>query len=338
MKSRSYQPAVLLALLLTAAVPGCLEIKVTTTVHSDGSCDRTVSVNPNDQKLPHSAFPIPSDSSWTTGWKKLKDNDGNLYTATKRFENGGALAREYDSTPGDPRNMRITPRLEKQFRWFFTYFSYKETYHVFNPFTLIPASQLLSGDEIRRIAGGEKNDTLKNKLEEWEFRNLFERFHGSLLEGARRLGDPSLTTETVTARKEELFQAMVKDTSLAGKFDPTMQMMTRFFRTQSILALRPQLQSAWDAAEAMLTTAQSAEAEYSNSVTMPGLILDTNAGEVKGTTVVWKFSAKQFLLCDYVMWVESREMNLWAIVLTGIAAVILLGTVVVLSMRRQRMP
>ena len=81
-------------------------------------------------------------------------------------------------------------------------------------------------------------------------------------------------------------------------------------------------------AEEMLKEGERADAEYTNAVVMPGLILDTNAGEVKGTTVTWKFSADQFCLRDYDMWVESRVMNVWAVVLTG---VLVLGLVGVLS-------
>jgi hypothetical protein len=83
----------------------------------------------------------------------------------------------------------------------------------------------------------------------------------------------------------------------------------------------------------MLKRAQNADGDYTNTVVMPGIVLDTNADEVKGTTVSWRFSANQFMLGDYTMWVESRVMNTWAVILTGITALGLTGVLVALRLR-----
>jgi len=323
-----------LAVLLAMVTSGCLEVKVKTTVHSDGSCERVETVNANAPELPGAAFPIPTDSSWETGWTKRDGEErGYLYTATKRFESPEALAREYSGIADDSTKLRITPVIEKRFRWFYTYITYKETYRVFCPFTLIPASEVLSEEDIRRVIAGEKSDTLKKKLDEWQWRNMYEGFHLALLEGARRLDDPTLLPDSVERRKEELLQVMLSDTTTKDDLDRTLVLIGRFFRSNAVLKLRPELRTAWDAAENMMKRAESANGDYTNTVVMPGMVLDTNAGEVKGTTVSWNFSADQFMLSDYSMWVESRVMNLWAVILTGIVVIGLAGVLVVLRLR-----
>ena len=57
---------------------------------------------------------------------------------------------------------------------------------------------------------------------------------------------------------------------------------------------------------------------YINKVIMPGIIMDTNAEQVEGNSVIWRVKAKQFLDVDYSMWVESRSVNRWAILLTAL--------------------
>ena len=65
--------------------------------------------------------------------------------------------------------------------------------------------------------------------------------------------------------------------------------------------------------------------DYTNEVIMPGLILDTNAKDVEGNSVQWKFDYNRFLWEDYTMWVESRVVNRWAMILTGILCMILVA-------------
>ncbi len=334
MQSKRYWPKAVLVILLAMVTSGCLEVKVKTTVHRDGSCERVETVTAGAPELPGTAFPIPTDSTWKTGWTKRDNKEKDyLYTATKRFESPEALAREFSSIAVDSAKLRISPVIEKRFRWFFTYLTYKETYPVFCPFTRIPASRILSEDEIRRISAGEKSDSLKKKLDEWRLRNMYEGFHLALLDGARRLGDPTFLPDSVAVRKEELLQVLQTDTTTKDDFDRTLVLVARFFRSNAVLKLRPELRTAWDAAEDMMKRAQRANADYTNTVVMPGMILDTNAGEVKGTTVSWNFSADQFLLRDYPMWVESRVTNIWAVILTGIIAIGLTGVLVLLRLR-----
>jgi hypothetical protein len=324
----------ILVILLVIMVSGCLEVKVKTTVRPDGSCERVETVNAGAPELPGAAFPIPTDSSWETGWTRRDNKEKEyLYTAKKRFESPEALALEFSSVAVDSTKLRISPMIEKRFRWFFTYLIYKETYQRFCTFTLVPASRVLSEDEIQRISVGEKGDSLKRKLDEWQWRNIYEGFHLALLNGARRLGDPTLSPDSVMMRKEELFRIVQRDTTTKDDLDRTLVLIAGFFRSGAVLRLRPELRTAWDAAEDMMKRAQSANGEYTNTVVMPGIILDTNAGEVKGTTVSWKFSADQFMLGDYTMWVESRVMNIWAVILTGVIAIGLTGVLVVLRLR-----
>jgi len=323
-----------LVILLMIMVSGCLEVKVKTTVHPDGSCERVETVNAGAPELPGAAFPIPTDSSWEAGWTKRDTKEKDyLYTAKKRFESPEDLALEFSSIAVDSTKLRISPSIEKRFRWFFTYLTYRETYQRFCAFNLVPASRVLTEDEIRRIGAGEKSDSLKKKIDEWKGRNMYEGFHLALLEGARRLGDPTLPPDSVIMRKEELHELILNETATKDDLDLTLVLISRFFRSAAVLKLRPELRAAWDAAERMVKQAQSANGEYTNTVVMPGIVLDTNAGEVKGTTVSWKFSADQFMLGDYSMWVESRVMNIWAVILTGVVAIGLTGVLVVLRLR-----
>ena len=67
--------------------------------------------------------------------------------------------------------------------------------------------------------------------------------------------------------------------------------------------------------------------EYDEVVEMSGLITKTNSKSITGNRVSWKVNADKFLFGDYEMFVESRVVNLWAFIVSGLvilAAVVLL--------------
>ena len=51
---------------------------------------------------------------------------------------------------------------------------------------------------------------------------------------------------------------------------------------------------------------------------MAGTILETNAGEVKGNSIAWKFSDEYLSIADFEMRAESRSVNMWPLALTGL--------------------
>jgi hypothetical protein len=57
---------------------------------------------------------------------------------------------------------------------------------------------------------------------------------------------------------------------------------------------------------------------YSQTLEMPGLITETNSKSVTGNKVQWGVNPDKFLFYDYEMTVESRVVNRWAFVVSGL--------------------
>jgi hypothetical protein len=64
---------------------------------------------------------------------------------------------------------------------------------------------------------------------------------------------------------------------------------------------------------------------------MPGLITGTNSTALAGNRVSWDLVPMAFLLEDYTMVVESRVINVWAFLLSGLVLLSLVGLLVVKS-------
>ncbi|MFH1296964.1 MAG: hypothetical protein ABIJ04_06795, partial [Bacteroidota bacterium] len=69
---------------------------------------------------------------------------------------------------------------------------------------------------------------------------------------------------------------------------------------------------------------------YPETVEMPGLIIKTNSQMLKGNQVSWEIQPLSLLFEKYEMDVESRVVNNWAFILTGI---VLLSLIIVLIVK-----
>jgi hypothetical protein len=362
MNGRHSWLALCAALFLLLGSPGCLEQKVKTTVSADGSCERTITVSADSGRVPDTKLPLPVDTTWTVRWEREDSvKKGFTWIASKKYTSLTMLAED-TTLLIQPGKIRITIQADRSFRWFYTYIHYRETYHRFATVDRVPPSAVMTEDEIRRFTAGEKSDTLKRKVEEWQNRNIADLFFctlDTLLQGGV---SPPVSAGMLQAHREDLFRNLSSkkeiDESLSEYLpsvkkkdffqDSTFVMtakgleaMRRLFvkslGTESARQLP--LNEAWT--KTMVFFYQAVEkdegGDFENVVTLPGLFLDTNAGEVKGNTATWSFKRPgQLELMDYEMHAESRVVNTWAFIVSGVVAVCFLILLLIPLFRLKR--
>lgn len=353
MNAKHFRQAVYPVLLLLLGTQGCLEQKVKTTVAADGSCERTMSVTADSGQAPKTRLPLPTDAGWAVRWERpdtAKDKKF-VWTASKRYPSLTALSED-TALFVQPGKIRITLEAERSFRWFYTYILYRETYHRFASLDRIPPAAVLTQDEIRRVTAGSGGDTLKSKVEEWRNLNIADYFLSTLDTLIQREALPSVTPGTVQSHRKDLMRALtekkeitetlasylpsVKEKDLfkdstSALTDIGLEALRRLFvkalGTESVRQLP--LAESWKKTMEFVYGAveNDAEGNFENTVTLPGLFLDTNAGTLNGNTATWQFGRDQLELMDYEMYAESRIVNTWAFIVSGVLAV---GAVLVL--------
>jgi hypothetical protein len=334
-----------LAAFLLLIVQGCNDFGITTVVSTDGSVDRMIRLKTGAKDLSEVwtfAFPLPNDSSWRTTWQVTGAKDSNIFTAAKHFESFEALAAEYARVT-DTTKLKIVVDVQKRFRWFYTYYEYAETYRAFNPLILIPAREFFTPDELRLLMlNEEKNDTLDARRKEWQDRNNYELVHRRLVAAAARMNDPELPVSLFESNREELFRSLTDDHNYKGvnsENDITRRvadLVQGILKTKAVQKIRPAMGEAVVEMFRLDEIRNKAEGSYTNTVVMPGVILETNAKEVSGSRVMWKFSEKQLTVLDIEMRVESRVVNTWTVIVSGAVVLGLLLVPIVLQVRRRR--
>jgi hypothetical protein len=311
-----YRFVTFIALFLLIA-SGCKKEKKTTTIiNSDGSCVRTIAVNPVSDTS--STFPVPTDKSWDI---HLEGDTDKSFIAVKKFDHVSKMNDEYR------RAMKagVDIAFEKKFRWFFTYFSYQETYNSLLQIQRIPIRNFLTKEEYTQYERGDTGKALKKRLDDFLTANIYEEFHSQLIDSVERLHDPSLPVSIFVAKKRDIdFHEIEK-----GKTKDIVKYLEKILDLPLQGKIERPIENITKSIEADIQFIMDAGGDYVNEVQMPGIILNTNAITVEGNKAVWRFNEDRFAYTGYTMTVESRVANPWAAYATGgvliiIAALLLL--------------
>jgi hypothetical protein len=314
-----FVPIIVLVLL---TVSGCKKDKKTTTkINSDGSCVRTVVINPVSDTS--SSFPIPTDISWEI---RLEGDTEKVYIARKRFDDVNQMNNEYKR----PNKVGIDLKFEKKFRWFFTYFIYQETYKPCFQIQRIPIQSFLTKEEYVQYENGDTSKAFKKRMDEFLMENIFEEFYSQLIDSVKSLHDPSIPASIFIAKKQEIdFHKMEHTTK------DIVQYLEKVLGLKLKSKLERQIDGVTKSIDAKVQFMINAGGDYSNEVVMPGIVLNTNANTVEGNKVVWHFNEDKFTFISYTMNVESRIANLWATYATGGILIVLVGLLMLPRLKRK---
>ncbi len=349
MNSRNNVILIILGLIISLSASGCLEIKMNTRVNRDGSLVRTQRLTGDSSEVLTGKFPSVIDSSWTVTVSEVKAPEaekGWERVAVKTFSDASELNAAMAAPSG--LSLRLRASLEKRFLWFFTEYFYKETYLRFSPFNTIPLSKYVTQSEIDKFYRHEMNkerfaseaDSLSMKdagdrFMEWRSRNMFEAYYQELRAGVEALHDPALTTAMLDKNKEELFDQMKGLMLSTGNADTLMTVVARILRTPKVRAAVHENERGFASYWEKVAFVEDLSHSLQTSITMPGLIIDTNAPSVEGSTAAWKEIDSWAYFDDFEVWVKSRVVNWWAV---GIAGIVVVGALVLLvvSLFRRR--
>ena len=329
-------------------IGGCLDVNTTNEVKSDGTVVRTITFTGDSSEVYAGNLPVELDSLWTKSTVKTSERKYTL-TATRTFQNVDEMNKTVGGRFGKTLQYRIA--FDKSFQWFFTVYRYEETNLPFAQFTSIPMTNYLSQEEIEwfktKILNGELKKgkmTLEDSLmseritpsaEEWGLRNRFESFFLAFREGVVALNDPALTTAVVESLKDSLYRHSAKAIDM-NKLDTLHTIFRHVLKS-------PAAEKAWqanapgfDEIRHKMEFEQSVGSHnYVTSVIMPGLITGSNARKLEANKATWQEYLGLASYFEYTMWVESRQVNWWAVIVALVVVFSLLAGLVFSALRRK---
>ena len=315
----------LIIAMLLFFISACKEYFVTTKINPDGSCERIIKItdyNGNDSN----DLRFYVDSTWTKKIERSGKDSNYTTTFSKKFNSVVELENEVRKSP----TFKPEIKLNKTFRWFYTYYEYSETYKRNNPFKALPLEKYFSPKDIDSLNQGLGEKSLSNKLEYY----VQACMSAVLIDSVKNVMEKhSIHNEE---RINEFFEKM--DPSI---FDHKEKL------TGAILDLcgsqkSPQLKNDLDSAVTRLERKINNQLEpvlgsgFTSRVILPGLLLDSNSKSVEGNLLSWKVEPGSLIAIDFSMKATSRIANTWAFIVTGIVLILLIALLLVPALRRRR--
>ncbi|NLT03975.1 MAG: hypothetical protein GXY09_08955 [Bacteroidales bacterium] len=335
-----------------------------TVVNADGTCYREFSLNADSNSLKPdtgeqigltkkliSKLPILPDVTWSVTWSTQDDSIGerqpfesNGYDSvlkvskgepvrlfvSKTFPSVEALDTAFRFADDNPWNqLSVTHRLQKRFRWFYTYYVYTETYPVLASGFQLPIQDFMkpeearfwfkgdhtlltgmNGFEIRDFAGD-----IESKFNHWLAKNLWYECCDSVYAHYELIPNAPVDKDVFISLKDSLY---AKEIDGNPNFDIA-DALNRFFKTTAYSILDEQKDTLFDSIlENKPFIAMMADS-YTYRLRMPGRLTATPThGLVTEEGVTWRLTADRLMLDGLTLEAKSRKANTWAFALTGI--------------------
>lgn len=344
---------------------------ILTVIKSDGSCYREYSENADDDFLlgnmseKHNPFTTTVDSTWDFCWyyknsglrtdfplkKTVLDSIKKLYPSNDKSKfrlskdeivviarRNYKTVEEFDGglvikTTTTFSQIKAKHKLNKKFRWFYTYYTYRETYPKLALKLDIPIEKYMAKNEAQFWFTGKPNifkgmnglemkdslQTLENKYQSWINDNIWAIEFKGLLENFDKLSQKPVSKEQMKNLEDSIYNSKFNNTDNVN-LEKT---LNAFFNTATFSELWKNENSPMKKYEKDLSGQFIFlfQATFNYKVVLPGKITQASDAIIQGDTLIWKLSSQRLVLSELTLEAESRTVNLWAFILTGIIGV-----------------
>jgi hypothetical protein len=325
-------------LLIGFILSSCREINIKTTVNNDGSLTRIITLTGDSADVLNTNLPYPVDSSWAREFV-MDSSDSSVYicTYTKSFENADALNTEIQNDTGWRQQIKRDIEISKRFMFFYSFITYRQVYKAANPFAE-DYHEYLSNEDVLWISEVKtkqnKQDSIRYDSADarlWRYwvNGVTVKIMKDLERGLVQLDDPGLKDFDLSVYKDSI-AANILDWS-DGNFEVAIDALAEWSGRQELALLHNIEPPVFQDLDNMNSFIENLlfEEKYTLEAEMPGLITETNSTKMNGNTVGWDIANLSFYFEDYEMYVESRIMNIWAFILSGVIVLLLLVTLIV---------
>ncbi len=334
---KSFKIIFWLGMAILPFLAGCPQKRtVTTKVNTDGSLLRTIG-NFDQRKFEgidsvRRKLPVPVDTSWT-----LESIDDSTAVLWKKYENVEALNTDYAEDQSALSQCHRQVAFSKQFRWFFTFYKYSETYT--GILTDIPLNHYLLEEEITALKSPDSDtyfaaknltkaarsalsDNMDERLGFWLNDQMFAIAFDDILHIADSLQLITTPANNYQQVKDSVKHFLDNNDKNMVSFD--LENDTDFGELAGIIGKYISMDSSANmllqsTVKQMDLTSKYEDMiffgladDYHHHLIMPGQLMETNAEQVGGDTLKWDITFIKYIDSDYVIYAESRITNVWA--------------------------
>ncbi len=334
-----------LPLLLAGFLFSCEHtVKMKTVLNADESIDRTIVLEGDSAQITTNYFGISDKSGWSVAIEKNDTAQNKNLTITYKKHFNSIEESNFELNNKNDTLFHIEAKLEKQFRWFYTYLQYSDTYKAIDRFKLLNQADFLipedymfmdrlpaEGDSISNADQLYLEDLTSKINDVLVPRAVFEEHFALFPDFIKKYKLENRWVDTLQKHKEAVYALLLKDDNDMGD-----DAFLTIFDSLQIPFPHPQIDEDYKIGrkpiEARLEFMSYANnGKYFHTIKLPGEIIDSNADSLSGSHAIWKPSVYKFIAKDYTMHAETRKLNLWAVI---VSVLVLIATVYVFLKKR----
>ncbi|MBT3243518.1 MAG: hypothetical protein HN352_10225 [Bacteroidetes bacterium] len=326
---------ILAVILLAMMLQGCLDIYFTTEVHQNGSITKTIVFEGDSSEIISQHFPFLNDETWDRQWLD-GDDDKKKLVLSKDFKSARKAAKELNPADSIPQ-IRIQPVLKKKFRWFFSYLEYKDILLATNPFQKIDWRDYLSKEEILLIPMDEDDrenhplykdlefNSTEDRFENYLYDSGYEEFWQLFILSVNNTDGSTFNQELLQQVRLPIFEELKNSDNDISTSEDLLHAFKLFLDPETIdRVFKQNLETFEYFTTKMDYFNEAMDDNYRFVIRMPGLLVNTNSNEIEGNSLSWEIDYFEAFFEDYEMIAESRIVNIWAFIVTGLAIAFLL--------------
>jgi hypothetical protein len=341
----------LIGVLTLLFVTSCNEPETTLTdfVHHDGSVTRRIEMKSTDNKSSErfrlSGLQVPFDSTWTIKDSITVNQKGDtswIRTAEKVFVSVEGINLSYKDDSGANKNISRQASFKKRFKWFNTEIWFSEKIDKNMSFGY-PVRDFLNKEELlyfyspddlqkEKLNGPDSikykvlSDSVKLKTDNWTYRNIVSEWIGEFSELTEGRGGNVMLGKSLKAREAEFVKIVEANEKNLDSLWSKGILLKKFLGVNDAIKYKPEADSALEIVTKRLLPDFK---DYSVRIVMPGNIIGTNGFIDSSKTLLWPVKSDYFLTEPYEMWAESKTINAWAWIISGLFLAFVLAGVLI---------
>jgi hypothetical protein len=321
------------------------ETVVTNYVHPDGSITRKLEMRTSKRTFKKSDFQVPLDSTWLVRDSIEINQKGDttwVKRAVKQFKNVGEINMSYKNDSGANKAYPRNAGFRKRFKWFNSEYRFSERVEKILAFGY-PVKDFLNNEELIYFYSPESlkqekengpdslkykalSDSVKNKTDKWTIKNFISEWTGEFSKLTEGKAVKDISRESLKAREAEFEQIIAENDKKFDSLWTNGVILKKFIGEANALRYKAEADSAMKSAESVVFNNFR---DYSLRIAMPGKLIGTNGFIDSSKTLLWPVKSDYFLTEPYEMWAESKTINSWAWIVSGLfLAFVLTGVLV----------
>ena len=351
MKKNSFSGLLLIAAILLASCSESNNVKMHTTVHKDGWCDREISYSTimseaqRDSMMKSQgavlAYPVPECLNREAFMGTHTEMEGDTVTTTfsRSFRTPEEMCQQ---TPLKLNGARLQSKatLDKRFRWFYTEYTFQETFTCVGDTFKLAATDYAGKDVVSYWFTGQPNlvqgksgaeasemlSQMEPKITKWLNDNLFKTCFDFIVNHYDSIANPPVSRERFIALQDSMAKKMLEGHDDILEVKPTEAFRDFFHSDAYAMFFDEETPCGKKMNDELASRMNILWFSVPYTLSMPGTIVDAGTGTIQGDVIYYPLTGERLIPQDYVISATSRVTHIWAYILTLLVILLAVGS------------